>query len=92
LKPQDERMNDLDNIISKLRENYTKCCPKGFMSKKNTSPYCNQLDSTFKSIQQHKQDISGYYGDETDVEKIKQVMNAPMIVSPATSDTQAKKS
>lgn len=91
LKPLDERMNDLDSMTSKLRDNYNKCCPKGFMGKKNTSPYCNQLDTTFKSIQQHKQDISGYYGDETDVGKIKQVMDAPMVVAPATSDTQQKK-
>lgn len=79
LKPQDERMNDLDDMTYKLRDNYNKCCPKGFMGKKNTSPYCNQLDTTFKSIQQHKQDISGYYGDETNVAKIKEVMDDPMI-------------
>lgn len=78
LKSQHERMNDLDNMIYKLRENYNKCCPKGFMGKKNSSPYCKQLDTTFKSIQQHKQNISGYYGDETDVGKIKEVMNAPV--------------
>lgn len=79
LKPLDERISDLDNMTYNLRENYNKCCPKGFMGSKNTSPYCKQLDTTFKSIQQHKHDISGYYGDETDVAKIKQVMNAPMV-------------
>lgn len=80
LKPLDERISDLDNMTNNLRNNYSKCCPKGFMGRKNSSPYCNQLDTTFKSIEQHKYDISGYYGDETNVGKIKEVMDAPMVV------------
>ena len=84
MKPQDERMDDLDNMTSKLRENYNKCCPKGFMGK-NTSPYCKQLDGTFRSIEQHKQDIAGYYGDKTNVEEIKKIMN------PSSQDTKPKK-
>lgn len=79
LKPLDDRLNDLTDMTNRLRVNYNNCCPKGFMGKKNSSPYCNQLDTTFKSIEQHKQDISGYYGDETNVEKIKEVMDAPMV-------------
>lgn len=81
LKMIDERLIDLDNMSLRLRDNYSKCCPKGFMGRKNYSPYCNQLDTTFRIIQQHKQDISGYYGDETDVGKIKQIMNYPVPVT-----------
>lgn len=87
LKSLDERQNDLNNMTNNLRENYSKCCPKGFMGRKNSSPYCNQLDTTFKSIEEHKRDISGYYGDETNVEKIKEVMNAPMM---STESVQKK--
>lgn len=79
LKPVNERLNDLSSMTNNLRENYKKCCPKGFMGRKNPTSYCNQLDTTFKSIEQHKQDISGYYGDETNVQKIKDVMNAPIV-------------
>ena len=83
LKPLDERLNDLTVMSNKLRENYNKCCPKGFMGRKNSTPYCNQLDTTFKSIEQHKQDISGYYGDETDVSKIKEAMDSPVSIPSA---------
>ena len=89
LKPLDERIDDLNNMTNRLRDNYNTCCPKGFMGRKNTSPYCNQLDTTFKSIEQHKRDISGYYGDETNVEKIKEVMDAPMI-APVTNAPPTK--
>ena len=77
LKPLDERLNDLKNMNQSLQNNYIKCCPKGFMGK-NTSPYCNQLDTTFKSVDQHRRDITGYYGDETNVAKIKETMDAPV--------------
>lgn len=90
LKPFSERLSDLTNVTERLRENYNKCCPKGFMGRKNTSPYCNQLDTTFKSIEQHKRDISGYYGEETDVEKIKEVMNAPMVQPTSPYPASAK--
>ena len=79
IKPYDERMNDLDEMSIRLKNNYDKCCPKGFMGRNNTSPYCNQLNTTFKSIKQHKNDIAGYYGDEKDVGKIKEIMSADMI-------------
>ena len=61
-----------------MHENYLKCCPKGFMGRKNTSPYCKQLNMNFDSLSQYKRDIEGYYGDETDVSKIKQIMNEPL--------------
>ena len=77
LKSPDDRMEDLDDMTASLQTNYKKCCPKGFMGRKNKSPYCNQLDTTFKSINQHKNDISGYHGDETNVENIKETMNVP---------------
>ena len=77
LKSADERMDDLDDMTRRLQTNYQKCCPKGFMGRKNKSPYCNQLDTTFKSINQHKNDIAGYHGDETNVENIKETMNSP---------------
>ena len=83
LKPLDERLNDLKNMNQSLQNNYMKCCPKGFMGKKNTSPYCNQLDATFRSVDEHRRDITGYYGDETNVSKIKEVMDAPVVELPS---------
>jgi hypothetical protein len=78
LKPLDERLGDLKYMQQNLQNNYIKCCRKGFMGKKNSSPYCKQLDTTFNSIEQHKRDIAGYYGDERDISKIKEKMNDPV--------------
>jgi hypothetical protein len=78
LKPLDQRMNDLNEVTKNLQNNYLKCCPKNMMGSKNTSPYCRQLDTSYKSIEQHRRDISGYYGDETNVSEIKKVMEAPV--------------
>ncbi len=75
--PDVDDPNDLDDMSMRLRQNYSKCCPKKFMGRKNTSPYCKQLDTTFKSIEQYKNNIEGYHGDEQDVEKIKEIMNVP---------------
>lgn len=72
-------MGDGRDPLTKMRENYQKCCPKDFMGRKNSSPYCKQLDMNFSSQANYQRDIAGYYGDETDVEKIKQTMNAPMV-------------
>lgn len=33
-----------------MQQNYLKCCPKTFFGKKNSSPYCKQLDLTYKNI------------------------------------------
>lgn len=74
----------VDPLI-KMRNNYQKCCPKDFMGRKNSSSYCKQLNMNFDSLSQYKSDITGYYGDETDVSKIKQIMNAPMVSSEATT-------
>jgi hypothetical protein len=51
---------------------------KRFYGQKNTSPYCKQLNMNFDSLSQYKKDIEAYYGDETDVSKIKQIMNEPV--------------
>lgn len=68
-------MGDGQDPLTKMRNNYQKCCPKGFMGRKNSSPYCKQLDMNFKAQSGYQRDIEGYYGDETDVSKIKQHMN-----------------
>jgi hypothetical protein len=67
--------------LTKMRENYQKCCPKDFMGRKNTSPYCKQLNINFDAQSNYQKNIAGYYGDETDVGKIKKVMNEPMVYS-----------
>lgn len=71
-------MGDGQDPLVKMRTNYQKCCPKDFMGRKNTSPYCKQLNMNYNSLSQYKSDIAGYYGDETDVSKIKQIMNEPV--------------
>lgn len=70
-------MGDGQDPLTKMRNNYQKCCPKDFMGRKNSSPYCKQLNMNFDSQSNYQRDISGYYGDETDVSKIKQTMNEP---------------
>ena len=60
-------MGDGQDPLVKMRTNYQKCCPKNFMGRKNTSPYCKQLNMNYNSLSQYKSDIAGYYGDETDV-------------------------
>lgn len=70
-------MGDGQDPLVKMRNNYQKCCPINF-GMKNTSPYCKQLDLNYKAQAQYKSDISGYYGSETDVGKIKQIMNQPV--------------
>lgn len=70
---------DGQNPLIKMRNNYQSCCPKNFMGKKNTSPYCKQLDANFKALSNYQRDIEGYYGEETNVAKIKEEMNSPTI-------------
>jgi hypothetical protein len=72
--------NDLPNITdqNELREKYLKCCPKNMFGQKNKTPYCKQIDLNWSSKEQLRRDVTGYYGDETDVNKIKQIMNAPV--------------
>jgi hypothetical protein len=82
---------DGQDPLSKMRENYVKCCPKDFMGRKKSSAYCNQLDMNFKALSQHAKDIDGYYGDETDVSKIKQIMDEPVPTPVANINTTYKK-
>lgn len=70
-------MGDGQDPVQKMHANYQKCCPKKF-GMKNSSPYCKQLKSNFDTFVQYKRDIDGYYGDETDVSKIKEMMNQPI--------------
>ncbi len=71
-------IGDGKDPVQKMHANYQKCCPKQF-GMYNSSPYCKQLKSNFDTQVQYKRDISGYYGDETDVSKIRQTMNQPSI-------------
>ena len=71
-----QKIWDAQEPLIKMHTNYQKCCPKGFMGK-NKSPYCMQLEMNFNSLSKYKKVITGYYGDETDVSKIKQIMNGP---------------
>ena len=71
-------MGDGREPLTKMRENYQKCCPKDFMGRKNSSPYCRQLNMNFDTQSNYQRDIAGYYGNETDVTKIKQIMNEPV--------------
>ncbi len=64
-----------EDPIKKMHANYQKCCPKDSFGRYNTSPYCKQLKINFDTQVQYQRDISGYYGNENDVSKIKQVMN-----------------
>ena len=80
-------INNLSNLLKdtgdgekpliKMHNNYKKCCPKDYLRRKNSSPYCKQLEMNFKSLSTYENDIAGYYGDETDLSKIKQIMNEP---------------
>ena len=69
---------DGQDPINKMHSNYLKCCPKNILGQYNSSPYCKQLKMNFDSQIKYKRDIAGYYGDETDVSKIRQVMNEPI--------------
>ena len=33
-----------------MQQNYLKCCPKNWLGRKNSSPYCKQLDLSYKNI------------------------------------------
>jgi hypothetical protein len=69
---------DGQDPINKMHSNYLKCCPKTILGQYNSSPYCKQLKMNFDSQVKYQRDIAGYYGDETDVAKIRQVMNEPI--------------
>ena len=63
--------------LKKMNDNYQKCCPKDFIGRKNSSPYCKKLNNEYISQLKIKREIAGYHGDETDVAIIKQIMNEP---------------
>lgn len=64
-----------------LHENYQKCCPKGFMGTKNSSPYCKQLDLNFQAARRAENDANEYQGyNPNEVYQMKQqesAMNPP---------------
>lgn len=66
---------DGQDPLTKMHNNYLKCCPKNFLGQYNSSPYCKQLKMNFDTQYKYNRDITGYYGDETDVSKINQIMN-----------------
>jgi hypothetical protein len=78
-------MGDGRNPVQKMHANYQKCCPKDSFGRYNSSPYCKQLKMNFDTQVQYQRDISGYYGDETDVNKIKQTMNENYSPQPVTT-------
>ena len=82
---------DGQDPLNKMQQNYLKCCPKDFMGRKNSSAYCKQLNMNFDTLSQHKKDITGYYGPETDVSKIKEVMNEPAPTPVPTINTNVYK-
>jgi len=45
-----------------LHDNYQKCCPKGFMGTKNSSPYCKQLELNFQAARKLENDVNEYHG------------------------------
>ena len=67
-------LGDGNNPLSKMQNNYATCCPKDFLGRQNKSPYCKQLKLNFDAQAKLKNDTRGYYGDETDVAKIKSIM------------------
>ena len=62
----------------KMKQNYQRCCPNDYIGRKNSSPYCKQLNLNFKSMSNYQRDIEGYYGEETNVSKIKEKMSGPI--------------
>jgi len=60
--------NNLVNIQGSdaLHANYQKCCPKGFMGTKNSSPYCKQIDLNFQAALKSENDAKGYAGMSLD--------------------------
>lgn len=78
--------NNLVNIQGSdaLHANYQKCCPKGFMGRKNSSPYCRQLDLNFQAELKSENDAKGYVGMSMD-EAQELEMNLPTPPAPAKS-------
>ena len=47
-----------------MHKNYQVCCPKGSFGKKNSSPYCKQLDLNFQSSLAGENNANEYHGYE----------------------------
>jgi hypothetical protein len=60
--------NNLSSIkgSNDLHENYQKCCPKEMFGRKNSSPYCKQLDLNFQSALKGDNHANEYHGFEPD--------------------------
>ena len=60
--------NNLSSIkgSTDLHENYQKCCPKKMFGRKNSSPYCKQVDLNFKAALKEENDAKEYHGYEPD--------------------------
>ena len=78
--------NNLVNIqgSNDLHANYQTCCPKGFMGKKNSSPYCRQLDLNFQTALKNENDAKGYAG--MDMEEAQQFEQTPIVNSPLSQE------
>lgn len=62
-----------NNTLENMNLNYSKCCPKEFMGRKNSSPYCKQLDLNIQAkrknnglIEKVPKQMEGYYGEDVD--------------------------
>jgi hypothetical protein len=80
--------NNLVNIkdSASMHANYQKCCPKGFMGTKNSSPYCRQLDTNFQTALKSENDALGYAGmDLEDAQAFEQmpIANSPLSQQPS---------
>ena len=66
--------NNLVNLktMETMQSNYQKCCPKGFFGRKNSSPYCKQLDMNFQSSFKAENDSKEYYGTSSEINQMKQ--------------------
>lgn len=60
--------NNLVNIkgSTEMHSNYQKCCPKGVFGKKNSSPYCRQLDLNFQTALKSENNALAYPGMTTE--------------------------
>ena len=49
-----------------LHANYQKCCPKGMFGRKNSSPYCKQVDLNFQQALKGENEANEYHGFQPD--------------------------
>jgi len=53
-----------------MHANYQTCCPKNWMGKKNSSPYCKQLDLNFNAAIKGANINAGVYGTSDEVAEL----------------------